>query len=72
MSRSPQYMQGRREAIKWAITWLHKRSEEMNDPHAQATLNAAAFNMGADSRDGQLPKIRRVLCGKYHAEHGIT
>ena len=32
--RTPQYMQGRREAIKWAVTWLHDRANEMNDPHA--------------------------------------
>lgn len=54
--RSPQYLQGRQEAIKWAVSWLHSRALEMNDPHAKAVLNSAATNMGWDARDGQLPR----------------
>lgn len=42
---------GRREAVKWAIEWLHRRAKEMNDPHAQAILNTAAFNMGVDAKE---------------------
>jgi hypothetical protein len=49
--RAPQYMHGRREAIKWAVTWLHQRALEMNDPHAKAILNSAAFNMGSDAKN---------------------
>jgi len=44
--RSNEYHNGRREAIKWAVTWLHNRAREMNDPNAVAVLNTAAFNMG--------------------------
>ncbi len=39
------YPRGHRDGIKWAITWLHKRAVEMNDHHAKAILNTAAFNM---------------------------
>jgi hypothetical protein len=53
-TRSPQYMQGRREAMKWAVTWLHQRALEMNDPHAKALFNTAAFNMGADAKQSLL------------------
>lgn len=50
MSRSPQYEQGRRNGIKWAVTWLHQRAAEMNDPHAKIVLNSAAFNMGLGAK----------------------
>jgi len=50
MSRSHEYNNGRREGIKWAIMWLHARAKEMNDPHAVAVLNSAAFNMGVDAK----------------------
>lgn len=50
MSRSPEYTQGKRAGIKWAITWLHERAVEMNDEHAKAILNTAAFNMGVDAK----------------------
>ena len=36
--------------IRWAITWLHKRADQMNDPHARQVLNDAAFNLGNDLR----------------------
>ncbi len=48
--RSPEYLNGRREGVKWAVTWLHKRATEMNDLHAKAILNGAAFNMGWDAK----------------------
>ncbi len=48
--RSPEYLNGRREGVKWAVTWLHKRAGAMNDWHAQAILNTAAFNMGFDAK----------------------
>jgi len=41
---------GRREAVKWAIDWLHQRAKEMNDQNARAILNTAAFNMGVDAK----------------------
>jgi len=44
--RSDHYTMGRREGIKYCVEWLHKRAKEMNDPHAVAILNCAAFNLG--------------------------
>lgn len=48
--RSSQWQDGHRNAIRWAVTWLHKRANEMNDPIAKAILDAAAINMGADAK----------------------
>ncbi len=53
--RSPEYLNGRREAIKWAVTWLHERAAQMGDPIAVAILNAAAFNMGVDAKRRMAP-----------------
>ena len=43
------YPRGHRDGIKWAVTWLHKRANEMNDHHAKI-LNTAAFNMGVEAK----------------------
>lgn len=32
--------------VRRAITWLHQRAQEMNDPHATVVLNSAAFHLG--------------------------
>lgn len=45
---------GQRAGIRWAIAWLHKRALEMNDPHAKAILNSAAFNMSGDAKQLQI------------------
>lgn len=50
MSRIPEYTRGQRDGIRWAITWLHSRAREMNDPHAKGVLNSAAFNMGVAAK----------------------
>ncbi len=63
--RCPQYLQGRREAVKWAITWLHTRAEQMNDPHAKAILNVAATDMGFDTKNGEFPKIKRKNIDRF-------
>ena len=53
--------------IRRAITWLHDRAKEMNDPHAKAVLNSAATNLGWDLEHG-MPKaataIRRAAEGE--------
>ncbi len=41
---------GRRDGIRIAITWLLKRAREMNDPHAKAVLNSAAYSLGQDQK----------------------
>lgn len=47
-TRHPQYRDGQRNAIKWAIAWLHRRAASMNDPNAKVILDSAAFEMGVD------------------------
>lgn len=48
MTQKPDYDRGWQDGLRWAVTWLHNRSDEMNDPHAKQVLNAAAFNLGSD------------------------
>jgi hypothetical protein len=42
--------------IRFAITWLHKRANEMNDPKAKQILDAAAFSLGVEHAHRQKPK----------------
>lgn len=42
------YEDGRRNAIRACVRWLHERASQMNDPHAKAVLNSAAFALGTD------------------------
>jgi hypothetical protein len=37
---------GRADGIRWAITYVHQRAEEMNDLSARAALNVVANDMG--------------------------
>lgn len=37
---------GHGDGIRAAVTWLHARATEMNDPQAKAILNSAATNLG--------------------------
>lgn len=46
MTRSPEYTQAYRAAIKDAVTFLHDEAKRMNDPKAKGILNDAAFHMG--------------------------
>ena len=48
MTSIPEYDRGFRDGIRAAVTWLHRRAEEMNDPHAKGLYNTAAFNLGTD------------------------
>lgn len=48
MSRMDDFERGKRVGIRTAIRWLHARADEMNDGHAKAILNTAAFNLGVD------------------------
>ncbi len=56
MAQPPDIARGRREGMQWAVSWLHNRAEEMNDPHARQVLQAAAFQMGNDAK--KVPDIR--------------
>lgn len=42
---------GFRDGARWAAFWLHKHAGTMNDPHAKAILNTAAYQMGVESKD---------------------
>lgn len=55
MDRSHQFRDGYRNAAKEAITWLHSRAKEMNDPSAIAALNVAAHDLGVQFRDRSGP-----------------
>lgn len=54
MGRSDDRRLGTRDGIRFAVGWLHKRAEEMNDPCARVVLNAAAFNLGNDLSQGRI------------------
>lgn len=40
-----------RAGVRTAVAWLHERANTMNDPHAAAVLNVAAFHLGQANRD---------------------
>jgi len=35
-----------RHGVRSAVSWLHDRAKEMNDPRAEAILNVAAWDLG--------------------------
>ena len=55
--KADEYRRGYHDGLREAITWLHARAEEMNDPHAKAILNTAAFHLGVEmaGKRRQLP-----------------
>ena len=71
MSRSPEYTQGKRAGIKWAITWLHARAKEMNDPAAKAILDTAAFNMGVEAKRGDVSIKEETYTEKVERDIGV-
>lgn len=56
MTQMDPHRRGRRDGIRWAITFLHERAKEMRDPNAVAILNSAAFAMGNAAKCGD-PKM---------------
>lgn len=67
-------MSGRdfKPGILFAVQWLHERAASMNDPHAKAILNSAAFHLGRARARGEtklLPPGYRILApGEVDAE----
>jgi hypothetical protein len=57
VARNHQHMEGRREATKRIVTWLHERANAMNDPKAKAILDVAASDLGHATKDGNLPQV---------------
>lgn len=49
--RSPDYRDGYTRALRDCINWLHKRADEMNDPHAKQVLNSAGFSLGNAAKE---------------------
>lgn len=49
--KANEYRRGYHDGLREAITWLHARAREMNDPHAKGILNTAAFHLGTDVAD---------------------
>ena len=52
---------GFRDGMRYAVTWLHQRANEMNDPWAKAVLNTAAFNLGVEGRQGTIDAKATLL-----------
>ena len=51
MDRSPQHVQGYRQAAKEAVTFLHEQARRMNDKGARAALNLTADELGRTLAD---------------------
>lgn len=49
-ARIEEYLRGRRDGVRWAISWLHARASEMGDPHAKTILNTRAFELGVEAK----------------------
>lgn len=61
MTQIPNYDRGFRDGVRTAVTWLHNRAAEMNDPHAQAVLRSASTNLGWDNGRGLVTRhLKRV------------
>lgn len=52
---------GYQRGVRACITWLHERAASMNDPHAKAILNTAAFNLGVDKPEPGADEVERVV-----------
>lgn len=50
MTKELEYYKG----VRASIAWLHEHAREMNDPHARAILNAAAFALGVNKPDPKM------------------
>lgn len=56
----PERAIGFRHGIQYAVTWLHHRAFEMNDPWAKAVLNVAASELGNEGKS-QTIEVRAKL-----------
>lgn len=52
---------GFRDGMRFAVTWLHQRANEMNDPWAKAVLNTAAFNLGVEGKSSTIEAKAKLL-----------
>lgn len=71
----PDHARGFRDGLRYAVTWLHERANEMNDPWAKAVLNTAAFNLGVDGKSGTIEvkaKLLEIALAKIAAEQNAN
>lgn len=61
MSSSEERRLGKRDGIRWTITWLHRRADSMRDQHAKNILNSAAFDLGNEIREGRMPLMESAI-----------
>lgn len=52
---------GFRDGVRYAVTWLHERANEMNDEWAKAVLNTAAFHLGVEGKQGTIDAKWKLL-----------
>lgn len=52
---------GFRDGMRFAVTWLHERAKEMNDPWAKSVLNTAAFNLGVEGKSNTIDAKAQLL-----------
>lgn len=50
-----------RKGLRFAVSWLHDRANEMNDPWAKAVLNTAAFNLGVVGKQSSIEAKAKLL-----------
>lgn len=61
---------GFHDGMRYAVTWLHQRANEMNDPWAKAMLNTAAFNLGVEGKNGTIDvKAKLLAIALERADH---
>jgi hypothetical protein len=61
MARTQQWKDGRRNGIKFAITFLHRTAHEMNDPHAKCICNLVGFWLGIEAKKlGRSSEVERA------------
>lgn len=52
---------GFRDGLRFAVTWLHERAREMNDPWAKEVLNTAAFHLGVEGKEQHVEAKAKLL-----------
>lgn len=56
--------------IRAAVTWLHEEATRMNDPHARAVLNSAAFHLGVRKPEFVAPAAEGFTLSQGEAPTG--
>lgn len=59
MTQKPDYDRGFKDGIRTAVTFLHNKSSEMNDPSARCVLDMVAFHLGNEFSE-KVQRLKRV------------